>query len=191
MTPGIPDNMFLRGSVPMTKADVRALTICRARLAPNQTVWEVGAGTGSVTVEAALRVPGGRIYAVEEKAEAAALTAENCRLFGTHNVTVVHGRAPEALLGLPRPHRVMVGGSRGELAEIIRLCGRELLPGGVIVVNAIRPATLQLALDVLSLPPFGTPEGVLVQVSGLERLGDGYHFRAQNPVWIICAGREG
>jgi len=187
---GIPDSDFLRGPVPMTKEEVRALTIRYARLAPGMVVWDVGAGSGSLTVEAAQLVPGGCVVAVEREAAALALVQKNCRRFGVDNVRVVHGEAPEALSGLPQPDRVLVGGSGGRLQEILLCCGEMLAPGGIIVVNALTPATLSTALRCLSLPPFGALAGAQLQVSRLEKLGREYFFRAQNAVSILSARKE-
>jgi len=182
--------LFARGAVPMTKEEVRALTICRARLAPGQVIWDVGAGTGSLTVEAALLSPQGKVFAVEQKEEAVQLIRENCRRFDVTNVSVVLGRAPEALCDLPSPDRVIVGGSGGELPGILAFCAARLNPSGLVVVNAIAPATLTAALAVLGTHPFTELAGIQVQVSRLEQLGKEQFFRAQNAVWILCAQKE-
>jgi cobalt-precorrin-6B (C15)-methyltransferase len=187
--PGIPDSQFRRGTVPMTKEEVRALTICRMRPAEGLVVWDVGAGTGSLSVEAALLSPGGHVFAVERQEEGVRLINENCRLFGVEDrVTVVTGTAPAALEGLPSPDRVIVGGSGGRLREILALCAGSLKPGGIVVVNAVLPATLQTSLEVLSLPPFTGLEAIHVQISRLVE--PGWAPRAQNAVWIISAKKE-
>lgn len=188
---GIPDADFLRGAVPMTKEEIRALTIRYARLAPGQVVWDIGAGSGSLTVEAARLVPGGCVVAVEREAQAVLLVQRNCQLFGVDNVRVVHGEAPAVLSGLPLPDRVLVGGSGGKLPEILACCGELLTSGGMIVVNALTPATLCASLSGLSLPPFAALDGRQVQVSRLEKLGSEYFFRAQNAVYILFARKEG
>lgn len=189
MTPGIPDPLFIRGAVPMTKEEVRALTICRSRLAPGLTVWDIGAGTGSLTVEAALCTPGGRVFAVERDEEGVALIRDNCRRFEVDSVTVIAGTAPHALDGLPAPHRVLVGGSGGKLKEILAVCAERMLPGGIVVVNALTVATLSAALDILQKTPFTGINGLQVQASRLEKLGRESYFRAQNTVWILSAGK--
>jgi precorrin-6Y C5,15-methyltransferase (decarboxylating) CbiT subunit len=190
VVPGIPDAEFLRGPVPMTKEEVRALTIRYARLAPGQVVWDIGAGSGSLTVEAARSVPGGSVVAVERESGAVSLVQVNCRRFGVDNVRIVHGEAPEALSGLPCPDRVLVGGSGGKLPEILARCGELLVSGGMVVVNALTPATLYTALRCLSQPPFSALAGCQVQVSRLEKLGGEYFFRAQNAVSILSACKE-
>ncbi len=190
VTSGISDTEFLRGPVPMTKEEVRALTVRYARLAPGLVVWDIGAGSGSLTVEAARLVPGGCVIAVEREAQAVTLVRENCRRFGVENVRLVQGEAPAALSGLPRPDRVLVGGSGGRLPEILDCCGELLSAGGIIVVNALTPATLCSALNCLRLPPFAALDGRQVQVSRLEKLGGEYFFRAQNAVSILSARKE-
>lgn len=116
---GLPDDVFERGAVPMTKREVRAVTMSRLSLREDSVVFDIGAGTGSVTVEAALTAYRGRVYAIEKNREAAALIRKNCRRFAADNVSVVEGSAPEALKGLPAPDAVFIGGSGGNLSSII------------------------------------------------------------------------
>jgi len=190
LVPGIPDEAFERGSLPMTKREVRALTICTARLAPKLTVWDVGAGTGSLSVEAALLTPGGRVIAVEKSQEGVLLIQKNSLRFGVSQIELIHGEAPQALLGLPAPERVLIGGSGGQLEEILAVCAKQLVVGGILVATIIAPRNLVKVLDVLNMPPFSKPEGVFIQASRLEKLGKENIFRAQNGVWIISARKE-
>ncbi len=121
---GIDDNAFFRGSVPMTKREVRAVIMSHMRLREDSVVFDIGAGTGSVTIEAALAAWRGRVFAVEHGAEGQALIRENCRRFAADNVTVVAGSAPEVLTDLPAPDVVFIGGNGGRLEEIFdALCG--------------------------------------------------------------------
>jgi cobalt-precorrin-6B (C15)-methyltransferase len=191
LVPGIPDDEFIRGGVPMTKREVRALTVCAARFQPGLTVWDVGAGTGSLAVEAALFTPGGRIYAVEKKAEGLELIGKNAERFGVTNLTPVAGEAPEALHRLPDPQRILVGGSGGRLDEILMVCRERLSDGGVVVANVIAPRNLVRVLNILEAPPFVRLESMYVQAARLEKLGREEIYRAQNGVWIICAQKEG
>ncbi len=191
LVPGIPDEAFERGSLPMTKREVRALTISAARLAPNLTVWDVGAGTGSLSVEAALFTPGGRVIAVEKSHEGILLIQKNSLRFGVSQIELIHGEAPQALFGLPAPERVLIGGSGGQLEEIFTVCARELVVGGILVATIITPRNLVKILDALSTAPFSEPEGVFIHASRLEKLGKENYFRAQNGVWIISARKEG
>ena len=134
---GIPDRLFAsfrdRPGL-MTKQEVRVLALAELALQPGQTIWDVGAGTGSVSVEIARLCPSARVWAVEKTAAGVVLVAENCRRFATQNVEVRCGRAPEILEALPAPDRVFVGGSGGALAEILESCDRRLKPGGIVLL---------------------------------------------------------
>jgi precorrin-6Y C5,15-methyltransferase (decarboxylating) CbiT subunit len=189
VTPGIPDDLFIRGSIPMTKEEIRAVTLAKARLGPGQVVWDIGSGTGSIAIEAARLIGDGIVYAVEQKPAAVELIRENMRRFDQKNIQVVEGRAPEALLPLPPPHRVFIGGSGGQLGEIVRLLAERLAPGARLVINALTLETLTRSLALLG-PPW---EKEVVQVSVTRTVSRGhYHLmHALNPVWIITAQKEG
>lgn len=184
---GIPDGDFLRGKVPMTKQEVRLISLSKLGLRREHTFWDVGAGTGSVSVEGALAVPMGRAFAVEKKKEALELLAQNKERFGAWNLHIVEGTAPVALRNLPAPHRVFLGGTSGNLEEILRLV-LEKNPGARVVVNAVTLETLGEALRCFSLLELGEPDVVQVAVTRTRKVG-GYHMMdAQNPVWVITAG---
>ncbi|MDW7684100.1 MAG: precorrin-6Y C5,15-methyltransferase (decarboxylating) subunit CbiT [Bacillota bacterium] len=189
--PGIPDNEFIRGKVPMTKQEIRALTISKARLKAGLTVWDVGAGSGSLTVEAALFTPGGQIFAIERSEEGNDLIRKNCGRFGVDHVTVVPGEAPGVLSGLPVPDRVIIGGSGGRLAEILGVCAGKLRPGGIVVLNLLTPRNLHTALEILGTAPFTEPAGVYLQASRLDKLGSELYFKAANGIWVLSAQKEG
>jgi precorrin-6Y C5,15-methyltransferase (decarboxylating) CbiT subunit len=174
----------------MTKREARVLTISSLMLAPELTVWDVGAGTGSLSVEAALFAPGGHVFAVEKKAEGVHLIQQNISNFGIDNLSAICGEAPDALDGLPDPHRIIVGGSGGRLDEILAYCAKRLLPGGVMVANIVTPRNLTKVLDILGCVPFINLQAVWLQASRLEPLGQEHSFRAQNGVWIVSARKE-
>ena len=181
-SPGLPDDAFLRGDVPMTKEEVRTLAIAKLRLEEHHVVWDVGAGTGSVSIECALTCPAGQVYAVEKKEEALALLAENRARFHTGNLTVVAGAAPAVLEGLPAPHRVFIGGTSGELEEILNIIFRKN-PAARVVCTAV---TLETVAEAARL--FAPLEGAdMVQLSAARtRKAGRYHLMdAQNPVWIF------
>ena len=187
---GLPDTAFIRGQVPMTKREVRVLTLAQLRLQPRQVVWDVGAGTGSLSIEAALSVPSSQVYAIERNPEGVELLQQNSQRFGTDNLSVVAGKAPVALSALPQPQRVIVGGSGGQLAEILAYCGERLTPGGVLVVNVLTPQNMVRTLELLSARPFTNRDGLYVQTARLKKLGREDYFQAQNGVWIISAQKE-
>ena len=179
---GLPDGAFLRGDVPMTKEEVRTLAISKLRLEEHHVVWDVGAGTGSVSVECALACPAGQVYAVEKKEEAVALLEENKARFHTGNLVVVSGTAPAALEDLPAPDRVFLGGTSGELEEILNIIFRKN-PAARVVCTAV---TLETVAEAARL--FAPLEGAdMVQVAATRtRQAGRYHLMdAQNPVWIF------
>lgn len=182
---GLSDDAFLRGKVPMTKEEIRVLSLSKLAVAPHHTVWDVGAGTGSVTVELAYKACAGQVFAVEQKGEAVALLHENKAKFALPNIAIVEGKAPEALVDLPAPDRVFIGGSSGNLEEIVTLIfGKN--PKARLVITAVTIETLAQATALfakLKLPVD------LVQLSATRtRMVGNYHLMdAQNPVWVIIA----
>ncbi len=183
---GIPDALFVRGKVPMTKAEVRVVALSKLRLAPADTVWDVGAGTGSVSVEAALVACAGSVWAIERKREGIALIRENAERFGCGNVFAVEGAAPEALVKLPAPDAVFVGGSSGELAAIVD-AARAKNPRARFCVPCVTLETLARACDVFSGDAFEGFEVCQVSVAKGEEAGPYHLMRAQNPVFLVSA----
>ena len=189
ISPGIPDRLFHRGTTPMTKEEVRVITLSKARLGPDMVLWDVGSGTGSIAVEAARLIPGGKVLAVERTHEGCCLIRENCALFGTHHVQVVEGEAPGALKALPRPHRVIIGGSGGNLESILTVIEGELLPGGRVIINAVTLETLTSALYFLGSR--WQTEVVQIIVNKSVKAGSSHLMKAANPVYIISAWKRG
>lgn len=188
-TPGIPDNLFQRDKIPLTKEEVRVITLAKARLSPGQVVWDIGSGTGSLAIEAARLIGKGKVYAVEQDQKAVEVLRENIGRFGIDNIEVVEGRAPEVLGGLPEPQRVFIGGSGGTLGAIIKFLEKKMPRGGRLVINAVTLETLTAAFNALG-EPWGK-EIVQVVVARSTALG-GYHLlQANNPVWIIAAQKGG
>lgn len=181
--PGLEDNAFARDKVPMTKAEIRALVIAKLRIQANHTVWDVGAGTGSVSAECAYAAREGRVYAVERKPEAVALLEKNKERLGLTNLFVVPGTAPQALEALPSPDRVFLGGTAGSMESILRLV-LEKNPAARIVATAVTLETIAEALRCFAV--FGLDAQVVqVSVTRTRSVG-GYHMMdAQNPVWIV------
>ena len=191
---GIPacleDELFLRGKAPMTKSEVRSVSVAKLRLTRDAVVYDVGAGTGSVTIEMALQASQGTVYAVEKKAEAADLIEENKRRFGTPNIQVVRGLAPGALQELPAPTHVFIGGSSGNLKEILEVILRKN-PKARIVMNAITLETVGEMNDCLKELPLKNREIVQLTVARAKALGGYQMMMGQNPVYIVsCTGGE-
>lgn len=185
----IPDEEFLRGSAPMTKSEVRSLSVAKLGLSRDSVAWDVGAGTGSVTIEMALAASEGQVFAVEKKPEAAALIRENCCRFGTPNVQVTEGTAPEALKDLPAPTHVFIGGSSGNLREILELL-LEKNPKVRLVINAITLETVGEANACLKELPFTDVEITQIQAAKSKKVGSYQMMLGQNPVYIFaCTGK--
>lgn len=178
---GIPDGEFLRGEVPMTKAEIRAAVMSKLAVRDGDICYDVGCGTGSVTVEMALGCGSGRVYAADVLEEAARLTDENRKKFRCDNVFVRCGSAPEAFEGLPEPDCVFIGGSGGKLAEIIEAMFDRANSGARIVLTAVTLNTLETARR--SLEALGAqPEIIQIAVT---RVGKGSMLSALNPIFII------
>ena len=182
-TPGLPDEAFERGDVPMTKQEVRAAVLAKLAVRPEDILWDVGAGTGSVSVELALAAPRGRVYAVECRPEGCALIKANREKFRTRNLVLVEGLAPDALSDLPAPDAVFIGGSKGSLAAIVD-AALDKNPDARICVSAIALETLSAAVAAL------TAKGRTVQVSQIvvsraKAVGGLHLMMAQNPIYLI------
>lgn len=184
---GIPDEEFIRGDVPMTKQMIRAAVL--SVLAPREgdVCWDIGAGTGSVSVE--LAGFSETVYAVEKNPEAVLLIKKNREKFGAWNIRVVEGSAPECTDELKSPDLIFVGGSDGKLREII---GRvmKINPEAGVVITAVTLETLNLAVSVLE--DYGRePRVVQIGVSRSVKRGNSSLMKAENPVFIISSGRLG
>lgn len=179
------DEWFIRGEIPMTKSEVRAVSVSRLELQTNSIVYDIGAGTGSVSVEAALRVPEGHVYAFEQKEEGCALIRANAEKAGLTNLTVVPGKAPESLAGYPAPDRVFLGGSSGNMEEILDLV-TELNPAVQLVINVIALESLNQAMAWFQKKGW-EPEVVCMQVSRAAKRGPYHMMQAQNPIYILAA----
>ncbi|MDA8440993.1 MAG: precorrin-6Y C5,15-methyltransferase (decarboxylating) subunit CbiT [Peptococcaceae bacterium] len=186
-SPGIPDEQFLRGKIPMTKQEVRVVTLAKARLQEDSIVYDIGAGTGSLTIEAALMAPKGKVYAVEREAEGLELIARNCTLFGVNNVEIINGTAPAAMQGLPQAHNILIGGSGGNLAQIIAVAAKSLRPGGRLVINAVTLETLAQAQNMLKSEGFSELEIVSLAITRWPVVGRSHMAQALNQVFIISA----
>lgn len=182
----IPDGMFIRGKVPMTKEEVRALSISRLRLMTDSTVLDIGAGTGSVSIECALRCSKGKIYAVEKNPEALELIRQNALKFGAGNMQIIGGQAPDALKGLPEPDRVFIGGSSGNMEALIAWVS-EIGRNVRIVMNAVTPESLYEALRGLEKNEFEDIEVTSVSIARGRLAGGKHLMEALNPVYIISA----
>ncbi|SEH36311.1 precorrin-6Y C5,15-methyltransferase (decarboxylating) subunit CbiT [Selenomonas sp. KH1T6] len=185
---GIDDEEFIRGKVPMTKKEIRILSLVNARLAPDSLVYDIGAGTGAISVEAARLVPKGRVYALERNPEAITLIRANAANFALRNITVINEEAPEGIAALPKCDAVFVGGSGGRLVPILDAVAMKLKSRGRIVVNCITVQSLMQAIEYFrSRDAEFSYETIQVQVTHLQQIGPYDMAKAVNPVYILTA----
>ena len=190
VTHGLPDEAFLRGNAPMTKEEIREISLSKLRLTKRAVAYDVGAGTGSVAAEMARQAAEGMVYAVEKKEEALALLEENKRRLGVWNLVPVAGTAPEALRELRSPTHAFIGGSSGTLAEILDLL-LEKNPGVRVVLNAV---TLETAAEMtawLKNHPVDDLDVAQVAVAKARSLGAYHLMTGANPVTIFSFTGKG
>lgn len=170
----------------ITKQEVRAVSLARLQLRADSVVWDIGAGSGSVGLEAARLCPQGHVWAIEKNELDVAIAASNSAAFGVSNHTLMHGKAPEGLDQWADPDAVFIGGSGGELAELIALCLRRLRPGGHLVMNFVTLENLASATQ--ALQALGAQWDVLqLQAARSKPILHMHRMAAENPVWIVCA----
>ena len=194
-TPGLPDEWFQRGSgasgkvVPMTKREVRALALSQLCLTKDAVCWDVGAGTGSVSIEIALQARNGKVYAIEKNGDALDLLKENRIRFHTKNLEVVPGGAPEVCRELPAPTHVFIGGSSGNLREIIALA-LEKNPAVRIIVTAVTLESLAEMNNIVREFSF-TEADITSLTAARSREAGPYHLMiGQNPIYLFAVQRR-
>ncbi len=191
-TPGIPDEEFERlDEIPITKEEVRVIQISKARLKPGYTVYDIGCGSGSISVEASLQVESsGKIYAVDFDSKAINLTKKNLEKFGISNVTTIFGNAKEKISELPQADAIFIGGTGGDTKEILELCSDNLKSGGRIVVGVILIETLYLVLESIKKLNLSSVDITQITISKSRKTSTGTMMLARNPVTIISATKN-
>ena len=191
-TPGIPDELFERTEkVPITKEEVRVIQISKARLRPGQLVYDVGCGSGSISVEAAIQVESsGKVLAIDYDENAIELTKKNVEKFGLSNVSLIHGNAKEKITELEPADAIFVGGTGKDTAEIVELCQDKLKSGGRIVIGTILIETLYTILQLLDKLQFDSVDITQVTISKSRKTSTGTMMLARNPVTIISATKS-
>lgn len=190
ISPGIPDEAFIRGKVPMTKGEVRQVSLCSLRLQKDSVLYDIGSGTGSIAVEAAHLSQGIKVYAIEKKEEALALLAQNKEKFQVANMEIIRGMAPEACNGLEEPTHVFIGGSGGHLMEILEVLAAKKRRIRV-VMNAISLETVAEFKQVKERFSVCNFEMIQMQVSRYHEFGSYYMPKAENPVMICSFDLQG
>jgi cobalt-precorrin-6B (C15)-methyltransferase len=188
-TPGIPDEYFERvEKVPITKEEVRVIQISKARLKPGQTVYDIGCGSGSISIEAAIQIgSSGKVLAVDYDENAIDLTKKNMEKFDITNISTIYGNAKEKILELEEADTIFIGGTGGDTKEIVELSQDKLKSGGRIVVGIILIETLYSVLQILDKLQFEFVDITQVTISKSRKTTTGTMMLARNPVTIISA----
>ncbi len=191
-TPGIPDELFERTEkVPITKEEVRVIQISKARLCPGQLVYDIGCGSGSISVEAAFQVESsGKVLAIDYDENAIELTRKNVEKFGLSNVSLIHGNAKDKITILEPADAIFVGGTGKDTAKIVELCQDKLKTGGRIVIGTILIETLYAVLQILDKLQFDSVDITQVTIAKSRKTSTGTMMLARNPVTIISATKS-
>jgi len=190
-TPGIPDELFERvEDVPITKEEVRVIQLSKARLSAGDTVYDIGCGSGSISIEAAYQIGStGKVFSIDIDPNAVELTKKNLNKFQISNVNLILGNAKQKISELPTADVIFIGGTGGETSEIVKLCESKLKQGGRIVIGTILIETLYSVLSTLEKLQFSSVDIIQVTISKSKKTSTGTMFLARNPVTIISATR--
>tara|TARA_B100000745_G_C20036910_1_gene353197 strand:- start:129 stop:719 length:591 start_codon:yes stop_codon:yes gene_type:complete len=188
-TPGIPDENFERiDKVPITKEEVRTIQISKARLKPGQIIYDIGCGSGSISVEAALQIESsGKVLAIDFDENAIELTKKNAEKFQISNIITIFGNAKEKILDLEEADAIFIGGTGGDTKEIVELSQNKLKTGGRIVIGTILIETLSSVLQILEKLQFESIDITQVTIAKSRKTTTGTMMLARNPVTIISA----
>jgi cobalt-precorrin-6B (C15)-methyltransferase len=191
-TPGIPDEEFERTeSVPITKEEIRAIQISKGRLSVGQTVLDIGCGSGSVTIEAAIQVEeSGKVIGVDIDPNAIELTEKNLKKFGISNYTLIEGNAKDKISELPQVDAIFIGGTGGDTKDIVELCQDKIKSGGRIVIGVILIETLYSVLQTIEKLDFESIDITQITIGKSRKTKTGTMMLARNPVTVISATKK-
>lgn len=190
---GLPDDAFVyrapeKGLI--TKREIRVISLARMELAPDSVVWDIGAGSGAVAIEAARLCPQGRVFAIEKNPDDFDLVRTNCERFGVTNLTGVCGKAPAGLEAWPDPDAVFIGGSGGVMAELLDVVTRRLRPGGRVVINLVTLDNLAETVGYWQRLDWPV-DYTLVQIARSKPIANLTRYEALNPVTIVVVKKPG
>ena len=191
-TPGIPDEFFDRDEgVPITKEEVRAIQISKARLKPGMIVYDIGCGSGSISVEAALQIEDyGHVHAVDNDVKAIELTKKNLAKFEVKNVSVINNDATKAISDLPKADAIFIGGTGKDTKEIVKLCQDKLKQGGRIVIGMIQIETIFSVLSFVEEQGLESVDITQITISKSRKTSTGTMMLARNPVTVLSATKN-
>ena len=188
---GIADEEFIRQDVPMTKQEIRILSLVKAQIAPDAVVYDIGAGTGSLSIEAARLAPKGEVYAIERSSEGINLIRANAANFAVTNMQVIQAEAPDGLAGLPEADAILIGGSGSRLPEILETVTPKLKQTGRLVLNCITVQTLMQCIEFMrEHSDTYIYEAIQVQVTRLQQVGTYDMAKANNPIYIVTCWKK-
>jgi precorrin-6Y C5,15-methyltransferase (decarboxylating) len=186
---GVPDGCIAHQGGLITKSEVRAVSLSQLRLLPHHILWDLGAGSGSISIEASLFLKKGQIFAVEKNPDRIEQIKINKQRFKVKNIKVIQSILPQGLADLPNPDRVFIGGGGKDLSAIIKTAAGSLQSNGIIVVNTVLVSSLQIAQETMRRLGFRT-DSILIQINRSAEMPRGERFEAQNPVWIVRGMRR-
>jgi len=187
-TPGIPDEFFERSeNVPITKEEVRVVQISKARLCPGYTVYDIGCGSGSISIEAAIQVESGKVIAIDYDPNAIELTKRTVEKCGLTNISVSLGNAKEKITELEQADAIFIGGTGGDTEDIVKICQDKLKSGGRIVIGVILIETLYSVLQIIEKLKFNSVDLTQITISKSRKTSTGTMMLARNPVTVISA----
>ena len=188
---GIADEEFIRQDVPMTKQEIRILSLVKAQIAPDAVIYDIGAGTGSLSIEAARLAPKGEVYAIERSSEGINLIRANAANFAVTNMQVIQAEAPAGLADLPPADAILIGGSGSRLPEILETVTPKLKQTGRLVLNCITVQTLMQCIEFMrEHSDIYIYEAIQVQVTRLQQVGTYDMAKANNPIYIVTCWKK-
>ncbi|MBR3624690.1 MAG: precorrin-6Y C5,15-methyltransferase (decarboxylating) subunit CbiT [Selenomonadaceae bacterium] len=187
---GIFDEDFIRGKTPMTKREVRILSLNEAKIEENSVVYDIGAGTGSLSVEAALLAPSVKVYAIEKNSEGVELIKQNAKKFNVKNIEVLNKTAPDGMDELPFADVILIGGSGGEVAKILKISLEKLKQNGRIVINTVTIETLYETIAYLKKRSEINYYFYEVAINRYFKTGKYHLKKSENPISIIVVNKK-
>ena len=187
---GIEDDKFIRGKVPMTKQEIRILTLAKAKITESDFVVDVGAGTGSLSIEAARIAARGYVFAIDKNPEAVEIITQNAEKFSVDNLVIIHAEAPKGLKNVPRIDVALIGGTGGQISEILDTVDAKLKIGGRIILNCVTVQTLANGLSWFKTHGGYKYDAIQVQINRLQNVGSYDMAKALNPVHIVTAKKS-